>query len=90
MKSILCLIGIVLVQLPVAVFALSPEAARRELAQENIPYTPEALVNQVELGNTDVVELFLDIGMEVDTVNEFGEFCGPDRKQRASSLHFTI
>ncbi|MBE9545453.1 MAG: ankyrin repeat domain-containing protein, partial [Proteobacteria bacterium] len=53
--------------------AITPEAARTELAQENIPYTAEALVSHIEKGNTEVVGWFLTIGMDVDTANEFGE-----------------
>ena len=54
-------------------WAITPEAARTELAQENIPYTAEALVSHIEKGNTEVVGWFLTIGMDVDTANEFGE-----------------
>ena len=53
--------------------AITPEAARKELAQENIPYTVEGLVSQVEKGNTKVVGWFLAIGMDVNAGNEFGE-----------------
>ncbi|MBW2704673.1 MAG: hypothetical protein JRD84_00005, partial [Deltaproteobacteria bacterium] len=41
------------------VAAITPEAARTDLAQENIPYTVEALVENVEKGNTEVVSRFL-------------------------------
>lgn len=53
--------------------AISPEAARKELAQENIPYTAEALFAYVDKGATDVVGWFLAIGMDVNVKNEFGE-----------------
>ena len=53
--------------------AISPEAARKELAQESIPYTAEALFSYVDKGATDVVGWFLAIGMDVNAKNEFGE-----------------
>jgi ankyrin repeat protein len=54
-------------------FAITPEAARKELAQENIPYPAEAMIGYIEQGNTEVVGWFLSIGMHVDARNEFGE-----------------
>ena len=54
-------------------FAITPEAARKELAQENIPYTAEAMISYIEKGNVEVVGWFLAIGMAVDSRNEFGE-----------------
>ena len=55
------------------VAAITPEEARTDLAQENIPYTVEALLEYVETGDTDVVGRFLAIGIDVNAGNEFGE-----------------
>ena len=73
MKQLLWLIVFFLTLTEQPGFTITPEAARKELAQENIPYTAEAMISYVEMGNTEVVGWFLAIGMNVDARNEFGE-----------------
>jgi hypothetical protein len=52
MKYRLLFVVIVLSMMGSPGLAISPEAARKELAQDNIPYTLEALVDHVEKGDT--------------------------------------
>ena len=73
MKHLPLLIGLGIVLLISPATAITPENARKELAQENIPYTAEAMLNQIEKGNTEIVGWFLAIGMDVNARNEFGE-----------------
>jgi ankyrin repeat protein len=73
MKKLVCLIIFSLIPSGLPAFAIAPEAARKELAQENIPYTAATMINHIESGNTKVVTWFLAIGMDVDARNEFGE-----------------
>ena len=73
MKYRIWLVIIILSLMGHPAWAITPEAARTELAQENIPYTVEALMSYIEKGNTEVVGWFLAIGMDADAANEFGE-----------------
>ncbi len=73
MRYLPLLIGLGVVLLISSATAITPEKARKELAQENIPYTAEAMLNQIEKGNTEIVGWFLAIGMDVNATNEFGE-----------------
>jgi ankyrin repeat protein len=52
--------------------AADPEKARKKLAKEDIAFTPENFLKKVFLGDEDVVQLFLEAGMPVDTADEKG------------------
>ncbi|HEY3123658.1 MAG TPA: ankyrin repeat domain-containing protein [Thermoanaerobaculia bacterium] len=52
--------------------AADPEKARKKLAKEDIAFTPEEFLKKVFLGEEDVVQLFLEAGMPVDTADEKG------------------
>ena len=73
MKYRIWLVVIILFLMGSPGWAITPEAARKELAQENIPYTAEAMLDYVEKGDMELVGRFLAIGMDVDAGNEFGE-----------------
>ena len=73
MRQMLLLAGLGVVLLISPAAAITPEKARKELAQENIPYTAEAMLDQIDQGNAEIVGWFLAIGMDVDARNEFGE-----------------
>jgi len=73
MKYRIWLAVVILLSMGTTGWAISPEAARRELAQENIPYSAEAMLDYVEKGDMELVGRFLAIGMDVDAGNEFGE-----------------
>ena len=51
----------------------SPETARKDLSKLNVPYTPEQYLNSAKDGNTKVVALFLQAGMDVNTKNSDGQ-----------------
>jgi ankyrin repeat protein len=51
----------------------SPEIARKNLSKLNVQYTPEQFLNSAKDGNTMVVELFLQAGMNVNTKNADGQ-----------------
>lgn len=48
----------------------SPEKARKELAQMNIEYTKENFFKHAEQGDTTVVKLFLDAGMDPNSAGD--------------------
>ncbi|MGD9193094.1 MAG: ankyrin repeat domain-containing protein, partial [Desulfobacterales bacterium] len=73
MKRTACLIAIGLILFYSRAFPITPEDARKELAQENIPYTSESFFTYIGKGNAEVLNWFLAIGINVDTKNEFGE-----------------
>lgn len=50
----------------------SPEKARKELSQMNIEYTQENFIKHTEQGDTTVIELFLDAGMDINSVDDRG------------------
>ena len=52
--------------------AADPEKARRKLAKEDVAFTPEMFLKKVFLGDEDIVALFLEAGMPVDTADEKG------------------
>ena len=62
MRQMTWIIGLFLVLAAYPVRAITPEAARKELAQENIPYTVEAMMSQIEIGNIKVVSWFWKLG----------------------------
>ena len=49
-----------------------PEKARKKLAKEDVEFTPEAFLKKVFSGDEDIVQLFLEAGMPVDTADEKG------------------
>ena len=49
-----------------------PEKARRKLAKEDVAFTPEMFLKKVFSGDEDIVQLFLEAGMPVDTADEKG------------------
>jgi ankyrin repeat protein len=51
----------------------SPETARKDLSTLNVAYTPEQFMNSAKAGNTKVVELFLQAGMDVNVKNGDGQ-----------------
>ena len=51
----------------------SPETARKDLSKLNVQYTPEQFLNSARDGNSKVVELFLQAGMDVNTKNSDGQ-----------------
>lgn len=51
----------------------SQETARKDLSTLNVQYTPEQFLNSAKDGNTKVVELFLQAGMNVNTKNADGQ-----------------
>ena len=51
----------------------SPETARKDLSKLNVQYSPEQFLNSARDGNTKVVELFLQAGMNVNTKNADGQ-----------------
>ena len=51
----------------------SPETARKDLSKLNVQYSPEQFLNSAKNGNTKVVELFLQAGMDVNTKNADGQ-----------------
>ncbi len=52
--------------------AADPEKARRKLAKEEVEFTPEEFLKKVFAGDEDIVQLFLEAGMPVDTADEKG------------------
>ncbi len=52
--------------------AADPEKARKKLAKEDVEFTPEAFLKKVASGDEDIVQLFLEAGMPVDTADEKG------------------
>jgi ankyrin repeat protein len=52
--------------------AADPEKARKKLAKEDVEFTPEAFLKKVFSGDADIVQLFLEAGMPVDTADEKG------------------
>jgi ankyrin repeat protein len=50
----------------------TPEAARAELQRQGVDYSEETFLNNAKDGNTDVVNLFLDAGMEPDVIDKDG------------------
>ncbi len=51
----------------------TPETARKDLSRLNVQYTPEQFLNSAKDGNTKVVELFLQAGMNVNVKNDNGQ-----------------
>ena len=51
----------------------SPEDARKDLSTMNVPYTPTEFLTSAKEGETNVVELFLQAGMDVNTKNSDGQ-----------------
>ncbi len=51
----------------------NPETARKDLSKLNVQYTPEQFLNSARDGNSKVVELFLQAGMDVNTKNADGQ-----------------
>lgn len=51
----------------------NPEKARKKLDKEGISFTPESFHLKVFLGDSKIVELFLEAGMSPDTPNSKGE-----------------
>jgi ankyrin repeat protein len=51
----------------------SPQAARRTLEQQGIPYTESAFVEQARNGNVRAVALFLAAGMSPNATDQFGQ-----------------
>lgn len=49
------------------------EAAKNKLSELNIKFTPENFLNSAKNGETKIVELFLQAGMNVNTKNEEGQ-----------------
>ncbi len=58
--------------LPGKAGAANPEKARKKLAKEDVEFTPEVFLKKVFLGDEDIVALFLEAGMPVDTADEKG------------------
>lgn len=54
----------------VSASAQTPEAARKKLEAMKIPFTAEAFFERVNLGEAEVVTLFLDAGMSANTKAE--------------------
>ena len=50
-----------------------PRAARLELSQLSVPYTPEAFVDRVEQGDIHAVQLFLTSGIDPNTRDRNGK-----------------
>ncbi len=51
----------------------SPEDAHKDLSTMNVPYTPTQFLSSAKDGNTKVVELFVQAGMDVNTKNSDGQ-----------------
>ncbi len=51
----------------------NPESARKDLSTLNVVYTPDQFLNSAKDGNTKVVELFLQAGMDVNVKNGDGQ-----------------
>jgi hypothetical protein len=51
---------------------LSPEKARIELARMYIVYSPESFIEAVQKNDTQVVDLFLKSGMDVNSMDGVG------------------
>lgn len=51
----------------------SPDSARRELSGLNIQYTPEQFFNSAKNGDTKVVKLFVEAGMDPNVKNVDGQ-----------------
>lgn len=49
------------------------QSALRKLNKLNIPYTTDQFLTNAQKGNKKVVELFLQAGMNVNTINENGQ-----------------
>jgi ankyrin repeat protein len=69
MPRISLLIILILLFLPAPVAALDPQAARQELERLNIPLTNDEFLKRVEAGDSRVVDLLLDAGMDPNLTN---------------------
>jgi ankyrin repeat protein len=57
---------------PTLAFAQEPPSARKELERSGIPFSPEEFIQRVEAGDFEIVRMFLDAGMNVDSRNSRG------------------
>jgi len=69
-----CFLALVFLLLSAATAAAAGGAAdaRKKLAKEDVEFTPEIFLKKVFLGDEEIVALFLDAGMPVDTSDEKG------------------
>ena len=72
MKKTILLAAAVLFLAGAAIGAPDAEKARKKLAKEDIAFTPEMFLKKVFSGDEDIVQLFLDAGMPVDTADDKG------------------
>ncbi len=73
-RDLIVVLALLLVALvPLAAFAAGPDKAKAELDKINIPFTDAAFTESVARGDSKVVSLFLEAGMNPDTSDKFGE-----------------
>ncbi len=66
-------VGLCLIQLLISGCTKSPEKAREELSKSNIQYNADQFLNNAKTGNTNVVKLFLQAGMDPNVKNDDGQ-----------------
>ena len=49
------------------------EKYKKEIERKEIPYSIESFLNRVEVGNKEIVELFIKAGMDVNVKGNYGE-----------------
>jgi ankyrin repeat protein len=62
-----------LMQILVAGCNKGPDTARKELSSLNVQYTPEQFFNNAKNGDTRVVKLFIEAGMDPNVKNADGQ-----------------
>lgn len=72
MKKPILLAALVLLLASAAGGSPDPQRARKKLEKEDIAFTPEMFLKKVFSGDDDIVQLFLEAGMSVDTADEKG------------------
>ena len=63
---------LILLYLATGAFGMTPEKAKDELAKKDIAFTEEAFLREAWKGDTGTVKLFLQAGMDPNSIDQKG------------------
>jgi ankyrin repeat protein len=72
-KIIYCFALLIILTVMLIAACKNNERYKKEIDRKGIPYSIESFLNRVEVGNKEIIELFINAGMNVNTKGNYGE-----------------